>query len=541
MNISVMSQFNPMSGSLTPPSVAGPAAPRRFVRLLMRLSLVVGVSGGLGACSTIMTDVARNIDQASQRVQTLGREAHAPTSPPGVVVHERPRLLGREISLNLEVPPAVLSRPFAVQTQGAQSLRELLAMFSEVSGMPVRLGELDSAAARGALRVNLDAPLRLSYRGNVQGFLNELGARLDASWRMDRAGEAVAFYLHETRVLTLHLPPGAKNIAANISLSAKGDEGGAGNVSVNQTLAVDPWTAVMNDLAVLLEGQGVGGAGGAGGRTVQGQQGSVVANPDLGTLTVTARPRALGRVADYVDSVNRRFATNVLIDINVFNVTLRGDAAAGLNMNIVRAALDKHDLSIESAGLLQSGAGSPGRLTLSPVPGNAIGIVAEALAQLGRVSLQTRGQVVALNGQPAPFQQARTISYLASRKTTLTPNVGVTTELETEQQVVGVTANFIPQVIGDNRILLQYQLELSQLLGLRQVGDQDNFIQLPETSSQSLQQQAFLQEGQSLLLFSFDQGRDEDKSQDGLLSISRSSNNERVMSVVMIQVRAARS
>lgn len=517
-------------------------APVQSVGLFLRLSVVMALVSLLGACSTIMSDAARSIDEASQRVQTLGREAHAPTSPPGVTVHERPRLLGRQISLNPEVPPAVLSRSFAVQTQGAQTLRELLEMFTEVSGVSVRLGELDAAATRGALRVNLDAPLRLSYRGNVQGFLNELGARLDASWRMDRAG-AAAFYLHETRVLTLHLPPGAKDIGANISLSGKGSEGGAGGVSVSQKLTVDPWTAVMNDLAVLLEGQGGGGAGGA--RAVQGQQGSVVANPDLGTLTVTARPRALDRVAEYVESVNRRFATNILIDLNVFNVTLKGDAAAGLNMNIVRAALDKYNLNVDSAALLQSSVGTPGRLTLSPAAGstagNAIGIVAEALAQLGRVSIQTRGQVVALNGQPAPFQQARTVSYLSSRKTTLTPNVGATTELETEKQVVGVTANFIPQIVGDNRILLQYQLELSQLLGIRQVGDLNNFIQVPETSSQSLQQQAFLQEGQSLLLFSFDQVRDEDKSQDGLLSISRTSNNERVMSVVMIQVRTARS
>ena len=515
----------------------------RSVDRFLRLSVLMVLVPMLGACSTMMSDAARSIDEASQRVQSLGREAHASTSPPGVMVHERPRLLGRQISLNPEVPPAALSRSFAVQTQGAQSLRELLEMFTEVSGVSVRLGELDAAAARGASRVNLDAPLRLSYRGNVQGFLNELGARLDASWRMDRAG-AAAFYLHETRVLTLHLPPGAKDIGANISLSGKGSEGGAGAVSVSQKLTVDPWTAVMNDLAVLLEGQGGGGVGAGGARAVQGQQGSVVVNPDLGTLTVTARPRALDRVAEYVESVNRRFATNILIDLNVFNVTLKGDAAAGLNMNIVRAALDKYNLNVDSAALLQSSAGTPGRLTLSPADstaGNAIGIVAEALAQLGRVSIQTRGQVVALNGQPAPFQQARTVSYLSSRKTTLTPNVGTTTELETEKQVVGVTANFIPQIVGDNRILLQYQLELSQLLGIRQVGDATNFIQVPETSSQSLQQQAFLQEGQSLLLFSFDQVRDEDKSQDGLLSISRTSNNERVMSVVMIQVRTARS
>jgi len=164
--------------------------------------------------------------------------------------------------------------------------------------------------------------------------------------------------------------------------------------------------------------------------------------------------------------------------------------------------------------------------------------VVQALSQFGNVALQTQGQVLAVNGQPSPIQVANEINYLASSASTQTANVGTTTTLVPGTKVVGFTANFLPMILGDNRILLQYQLQLSQLTALTQVSSAGSLIQTPQISTQSLQQQAFVRDGQSIVLFGFDQTRDSIGSAASMSGASKAAHSERQMVVIVIQVNA---
>jgi type IVB pilus formation R64 PilN family outer membrane protein len=166
--------------------------------------------------------------------------------------------------------------------------------------------------------------------------------------------------------------------------------------------------------------------------------------------------------------------------------------------------------------------------------------VAQALSQFGNVALQTQGQVLAVNGQPAPIQVANEVNYLASSSLTQAPNVGSTATLTPGTRVVGFTANFLPTVLGDNRILLQYQMQLSSLTALTQVTSGNSSIQTPQISSQSLQQQAFVKDGQSIVLFGFDQNRDTTDTAMGLGNASRAARSERQMIVIVMQVNGGR-
>ena len=51
--------------------------------------------------------------------------------------------------------------------------------------------------------------------------------------------------------------------------------------------------------------------------SVQGLHGRAAANPELGIVTITAKPLTLDRVAAYVESVNSRFARNVMVDVKI--------------------------------------------------------------------------------------------------------------------------------------------------------------------------------------------------------------------------------
>jgi type IVB pilus formation R64 PilN family outer membrane protein len=337
-------------------------------------------------------------------------------------------------------------------------------------------------------------------------------------------------------------------------------------------LRLSPWKSVLEGIqSILNEGQqGTGaqggpsspaggasaGAGSAGGGTNGGggsgsgagaaikigsMHGSAIANQELGLVTVTARPAAMERIARYVASINARFAQNVMVDVKLYSVSIDRQSSVGFSSDLLYQRLNNLGASIVGSPTLTTSSGTPaGALTIAPAdPASrwaASTLVAKALAQFGKVALQTQGQVIAVNGQPAPMQVASEINYLASSSTTLNANAGATTTLTPGTKIVGFTANFLPLILGDNRILLQYQMQISQLIALTQVSSAGATIQTPQISYQSLQQQAFVRDGQSIVLFSFDQGREQSN---GALSIGSTSNtgeSTRQLIVIVMQV-----
>lgn len=457
----------------------------------------------------------------------------------------RPRLAGEMVQIKKSELPIAFSRTLSWRTHGIETMGDLFRTFTEMTGLTVRSGEIAPQGTNGIPTVDnsmMNEKVTLVFNGSVKGFLDEVASRLDVSWRYDSKTKEIEFFRYETKAISLFLPPGKKGVNASINLSA-GATSPSGNVSVDHVLSVDPWASIMSGITSILGVDGAAGApiaAGSGSLTARGKSGYAVANPELGVVTVTARPATLAKIGSYLESVNKRFAQNVLIDVKVFNVQMDANSSAGASMSLLKTALNKYNLSVVSADLVRSEASNlPTQVMLdtsSATGGMMSSVVAEALRQIGNVSLQTQGQVYAVNGQPSPFQQAREINYIASSTTTAVPNAGVTTTVQPGTRIVGFTANFLPQILGDNRILLQYQLQMSSLVSLRTIGTTGNQTQLPEITSQSLQQQAFLRDGQAVLLFGFDQERQSESGIDGLLSVSRAARNERNLNVVLIQV-----
>ncbi len=273
--------------------------------------------------------------------------------------------------------------------------------------------------------------------------------------------------------------------------------------------------------------------------TASGSAGRAAANPELGLITITARPHAVQRVAAYVESINQRFAQNVMVDIKIYSLSLDNQASLGFSLDALYQRLNSTGVSIVGASPLRAGSGNPGQLTISASPASRVSgsqLVVQALQQFGRVALQTQGQVIAVNGQPAPIQVANEVNYLASSATTQTANVGSTSTLTPGTRVVGFTANFLPLILDGNRILLQYQMQISSLTALTQVNSGTSSIQTPQISSQSLQQQAFVRDGQSIVLFGFDQDRTTLDNAINTGGASAATASARQMVVIVMQV-----
>ena len=98
----------------------------------------------------------------------------------------------------------------------------------------------------------------------------------------------------------------------------------------------------------------------------------------------------------------------------------------------------------------------------------------------------------------------------------------------------------VPLILGDNRILLQYQMQISQLTALTQVTSGNSTIQTPQISSQSLQQQAFVRDGQSIVLFGFDQNRNTGDTSASIGGASKAGTSQRQMVVIVMTVNGGK-
>lgn len=496
----------------------------------------------------------------------------------GVTRTARPRLAGEEVVVNdRSALPPIFGKRVVYSTFGAQTMTEVLDAVGALAGVRVSNQETASGGANASASQTAgqipsfmgsdgrsNAKTQMEFSGSFRALFDELANRSSSSWRYIARTNTVEFYKYETKTLSVYLPPGAKTVNANISLSgvSGGDSGGGsggsgggsgsnsggGNVSVTQNLTVNPWASIMGGIqSILSEGSQGNGQGNnqqpnsqsSGNISVSGAAGRAAASPEMGLITVTARPSAVSRIVAYVESVNQRFAQNVVVDVKIYNLQLDNQSSLGFSLDLLYKKLGNVGVSVVGASPLVAGNTTPGQLTISaPTNGSMAGstAVVNALRQFGNVALQTQGQVIAINGQPSPIQVANEVNYLASSATTTAANVGTTSTLTPGTRVVGFTANFLPLVLGDNRILLQYQMSISSLTALTQVTSGTSSIQTPQISSQSLQQQAFVRDGQSIVLFGFDQDRTSADSNLSMGGASTASTKSRQMVVIVMQV-----
>ncbi|MXN32798.1 MULTISPECIES: secretin N-terminal domain-containing protein [Delftia] len=564
--------------------------PQRLTCLATAISVLL-----LQGCTTIQ-EAEKNTKAANDQTRRLLTERTQIAAPAGVTRLAVPRIAGKEIRLHKSQSlPAVFDSEIAYATHGSQKLSEVLEELGTRIGIPIAateivgapgadLGQQGQAQAAGTRGIN--GFTQVEHNGSVKALLNDLAQRNQASWRYAGSRNVIEFFRFETRTYDMNIPGGAKALSASISLSATGsgssggDSGAGGNsgsaggnsgtVSVTQNQLIDPWTSIMSSVQAILGIQpgttsqtrsanssagasaaggsagGIGGSAGSGAGSsnsrlaVAGQDGFAAATPELGIVTVTARPHSLQRISTLLNSINARYARNVMIDLTVYNVTLAKEQAAGLSMDMVYKQLNGNGVSLGGTSPIQPSNGQPGRFTVSFADANSrlngTKIIAEALNTVGSVALFKKGQFLAINGQPSPFQVVQDRIFTATRQTSLTANVGAQTTEQKSRITTGLTANVVPLILGDNRILLQYQFELSSVTNMNPEVANGVTTYSPEVARQSMQQQAFVKDGDALVLFGFDSGSEEVNDQLSIAGASKRGRGDRTMSVIVMQV-----
>lgn len=486
------------------------------------------ITSMLSACAT--TRQAENNIQA-QRVgaeQALNRGL---AGTQAATITADAYIAAKRISLAAKTyAPPVLRQQITLVSADPLTLPEIAQRITRITNLPVRIApELLTPASSGntgaapvpivpAIQYGADKQadnrMILNYYGSLDGLLDMITARENAFWRADEGG--VYLFRTTSRIFTLAAIPGTASVqntvggSASAILSASsqggglaggqgGGTGGSGGASSAQTLSMDSttlstWTAVRDTVQTMLSSYG-----------------KVVVSPATGTLAVTDTPEVLNQVADYIDAENRNISRQVLVNIKVYRVSLNDGDNYGLRWNLLFRALSKnYGFNVESPNNPIAGAGGFNFTVLDTATGilgqwaNSQAIV-DALSTQGQVSLVTSASAVTLNNTPAPIRVVRQTQYPASIQTNLAANVGSTTSLTPGVITTGFSVNVLPHVLANNRVLLQFSMNLGSLLNLVSQTAGNTTVSFPDVSSTDFLQRVSMKSGSTLILSGFEE------------------------------------
>ena len=511
-------------------------------------ALLLAGCGTQSAIQKTSTTISEN--QVAAEKLSSGMKQQAQTA--AVLRHKYPRLAGTEVRLKEDANkcPALVYKPFPYRS-GVRDLDGVISDISRGTGLTIRRQSKEQVGTNQQ-NVNQQTPNLANasagriWAGNLDGFLNQLARENELFWRCEKAGTEIVFFKEETRTFEVSLPGGSRQINASISLagaggsnsgnSATGGSGtssGSGNVSITSTNQVNAFEAVLAGVKGFLqqEQRGQPNTGNANSTS------NLVSNEGLGFITVTATPPTLDKIGTFIQGVNQRFARNIYIGVRMYSLTSNDEAVNGA---AIRAAIGNiagtRDVTVTPSGFSTPNSGSASQFIMKLAnAGSSVDMTLQALKTLGDAAQMQGTSIIAANGQPAPFQVADDVNFIESIKTTVVPQVGVSTETVSATRTVGLTGNFLPRFLSDNRILLSYELNLTSMtLAEQRTGN--NVVQIPRVARQATQQQAYMDDGESLVLFGYEQSKSTTDKSAGFLTTSNRGSNSRNILVIILDV-----
>jgi type IVB pilus formation R64 PilN family outer membrane protein len=383
-------------------------------------------------------------------------------------------------------------------------------IMQSASGMPQQPGAsymLQSASERMAANPRL---VDINYNGELTGLLNMISARFGLSWKFDDG--LIKIYNLDTETFSLNAIASSTEMRSDVqsgTTMVNGVSGGAtqgasnngisGQSTSNQNTTVTLKTAIWDDVKKTLD-------------SMISVKGRCSTSASTGSITCTDNTDVLSRIRTYVEKENVTLTKQVLFQIRILSVSLSNSDSFGISWNAVYQALsNKYGVKLSSAFTAPQGA-TTGTVTIpqnSKSPWQGTDVILSALAEQGSVSIIKQPTVSTLNLQAVPVQVAKQNGFVPGSQTTTTPNVGTTTTFQTGIITTGFNMSLLPYVMSDNRMLLQFSINLSNLRNIRTVKDTGSgggFAEVPEldlpiNSSQKVR----LNPGETLMLSGFDQ------------------------------------
>ena len=475
----------------------------RMINLLK--PAVLALVGITVACS-ISPELDEKINNSTEQVMDLEQRSKVPGEPvPDDVVRVKNDIwLGDTSTVEFEGEPipAYLEAKDGVTLISNRpiTLYEIGTMINKITSLSVRYApELEENAIANAdnnepSMQDLGAQwtdstrMLVNYKGPISGLLDEVANRFGVWWKYEK--KEIYFYKYITKTFVIYSLP--TNPSLNVSV---GGEGGAASITQSSTVdGMDMWNNIQSTIQSMIT-----------------QDSNLVIDKSSGTITVTATPTDIKRVAKYVNEQNQRVSKQVAINVKVLQVSMTDTDKYGLDLQATFHAGSLKNLTATS----QSGstfAEDYSSLSMGITTKHwDVTAAINALSQEGRANLVTSGTVTTMNNKPAPIQVVRTQNYISNiTKTNSGDSDTYDISVETEQIETGFTMSVLPRVLDHGRVLMFFNLTLAHLLELEDVsvsGGEDSdsqYIQNPKIETRGFTQEVAIKSGETLILAGYE-------------------------------------
>ena len=482
---------------------------------LMRKLCMVGVMGSallLSACNYYVAKTNEKIETVLEKTEEARLQAEIPDMPESVdTVRMHNDIWLGDSSVKImegEALPAYLEENDSITLAIAKdsTLSALAQEITELTEIPVRLDDLKAEKA-----VPTDA-VSVNYSGKLSGLLNYLANRYGVWWRY-RNGQ-ITFFTKETRVFTIYALPTESKLTSDLKGASMGSDipdVGSSSLSTSANLAL--WENIEKGIEQVL-----------------GDQGKASFSRVTGTVTVTASPFVIQKVASYIANWNEKLARQVAISVKILQVQLNNTDSYGLDLNL---AFNSNHVSagFATAGTMATNGSTFGALSmtlLKPSRWKDTGAIIQALSTQGKTSLVTSASVTTLNNKVAPVQITTSQNYV--KEVTVTNNYGSSTtttdtDLDTDTLNYGFSMEILPRILDHGRLVMLVSMTLSDLIDLERFTTGDNgdkkdteseseesdedsestTVQLPKMQMRGFMQEVALTSGSTLVLTGFEQ------------------------------------
>ena len=409
----------------------------------------------LVACNNHVEEVEDNVSVVLDEAERYVEKASIPYKPEPIdtVTMKEDIWLGQD-SFKMtggEPFPLIMEAPDALTVSFAEpvTLEDLIVDLREMTGLKFSLEEL---------RANNEVPdeaFKLNYTGSLSGLLDYISHKYSIWWR-HRKG-TVSFYKMETRVFTIYALPSESSMSASLSgtpISGSGSSSGAGGsttLSMNTSVTLSFWQNIENGI-----------------KQVMGGQGEMLVDSTSGSITVTAAPFVMQKIARYVQGINEKMSRQVAISLKVLQVALENSDQYGLDLS---AAFNSSKFNVTSVGAFTP-TESVGLLTMKLIDGKWADSqsIIQAISTQGRTSLVTSTSVTTLNNKVAPVQvttQENYVSKTTIEKDSYSSGSGSTSvEMDTDTLNYGFTMEILPRILDNGRLIVLFSMTLTDLLSL---------------------------------------------------------------------------
>ncbi len=472
-----------------------------------KIGLGMLVAAFAASCS-ISTNMDATIEREVETATRMKEEAKAPT----IVANQDLIKVKDEIWLGDSSEIEYEGAPIPAYLEGKNgitlvsnrpiTLFEIGDMINKITSLGVRYApqlEADVKSKGAANKPTVDSvnsdwaepdKMLVSYQGPLSGLLNEVSSRFGIWWKYEN--KEIHFYKFITRTFVVYSLPSKPNLSVNVGGSQSGG-GGSSSISMSSSIEVEMWGNFEKSISSMI-------SDGA----------KLTMSPADGTITLTATPNDIKKVAKYINEQNVRLSRQVAISVKILQVSITDTDNYGLDL---KATFGDGVTSIGVTGStsVSSAASAGNTITWGILKDKWTADAAvKALSQRNNTSLVTSGTVTTLNNKPAPIQVTQKQNYIAEMTKTNSGTDGTNYDISvtTEEVETGFTLDVLPRILEHGRLLVMFNMTLSDLLSLDKVefgaSSENQYIQNPKIESRAFTQEVAMASGESLILTGYE-------------------------------------